>query len=231
MPNPVILAAGATIGASAISANASSKAGDKAANAQIEAADMGVAESRRQFDFINELLSPYVSAGTDALSQQMTLAGMNGEAAQLAAIEQIQGGSEFQSLLDAGESAILANASATGGLRGGNTQRALGELSPEILSSLIDKQYQRLGGFAAQGQNAAAGLGSAAVSTGDRVSTLFGQSGAAAAGAHLASGNAQAQLFGDIGATVGGVAGQFAVPQGTPGGLPEGATLFGEWGF
>jgi hypothetical protein len=153
------------------------------------------------------------------------LAGLSGANAQQQAIQGIQNGPQFAAMTQAGEAGILANASATGGLRGGNVQAALGQFRPQVLSQLIDQQYSRLGGLSAMGQNAAAGVGTAAQNTGQAVSGLMQQQGAARAGGALASGQAWGNALGGIGSMVGR-----QLP--TSGSLiPEDQTLFGQWGF
>src|SRR5205085_676470 len=119
-----------------------------AADASIAAADRGIAENRRQFDTVMTLLSPYMGAGTEALGSYRDLSGAGGPEAQQAAITALQGTPQFGMLTKQGEDAILANASATGGLRGGNTQGALADKRTQILSGLIDQQLGRYGGLA-----------------------------------------------------------------------------------
>jgi len=87
-----------------------------------------------------------------------------------------------------GENALLQNASATGGLRGGNVQSALAQYRPQILSDLINQQYGRLGGLSQMGQAAAGGQAVAGQSMASNVGNLFGQQGAALAGGQLAQG-------------------------------------------
>lgn len=110
--------------------------------------------------------------------------------AQQAAINQIKNGSQFTELSKQGEEAILANAAATGGLRGGDTQGALAQFRPALLQSLIDKQLGWLSGIAGQGASAAAGVGTAAQNTGQQVSSILGDSGSASAMGAIASGRA-----------------------------------------
>ena len=114
------------------------------------------------------------------------------EMAQQRAIAGIEGGAQFQSLLRQGEGAILSNASATGGLRGGNTQSAHAQFRPQLLSQLIEQQYARLGGISSLGQNAAAGVGNAGMQTGGNIAQLLAQQGAAQAGGALGQANAWA---------------------------------------
>ena len=169
-------------------------AAKEASQIQAGAADAGISETRRQFDKVQELLNPYVTAGEGAVGQQEALLGLSGPEAQQTAISAIEGGAQFQTLAKQGEDAILQNAAATGGVRGGNVQGALGELRPTLLNSLIDQQFNRLGTVAQGGQNAAAGVGNAATNTGANIATLLGESGANRAGGALgvAAGNSKA---------------------------------------
>lgn len=199
--------AGASLAGGLISSRAQRSAASSAAGAQMEAAALGVEEQRRQFDTVQELLRPYVEAGTSALGQQLALAGVSGPDAQQAAITAIEQGPQFQSLVEQGEEAILQQAAATGGLRGGNVQGALAQFRPQILSSLIDQQYGRLGGLTATGQASAAGQATAAQAMGTNVANLMQQSGAAQAGSALARGQATANMWGDFTGTVGQIAG------------------------
>jgi len=181
-------------GATLISGMAQADAAESAAAAQTGAAQAGIEEQRRQFDAVQKLLQPYVSAGTPALEAQQAFLGLKGPEAERAAIERIQGGETFKALTQQGEEALLQRASATGGLRGGNIQGALAQFRPQLLSSLIDQQYGRLGGMTALGQQSAAGVGTAGLQTGVNVSKLLGEQGAAQAGAEIAQGKAFAAI-------------------------------------
>lgn len=174
-------------------ANDQGKAAGRAADAQVQAAQLGVDESRRQFDAIQKLLGPFVQAGTGALGGQLDLAGVNGFGAQQSAIAGLQSSPAFTSLLQQGENSILQNSSATGGLRGGNAQAALAQFSPQLLAQTINDQYSRLGGLTSLGQNAAAGVGNAGLQTGSQISQLMQQQGAAQAGGIMAQANIQRQ--------------------------------------
>jgi hypothetical protein len=193
-------------GATLISGMAQADAAESAAAAQTGAAQQGIEEQRRQFDAVQKLLAPYVSAGTPALEAQQAFLGLRGPEAERAAIERIKGGETFQALAGQGEEALLQRASATGGLRGGNIQGALAQFRPALLSSLIDQQYGRLGGMTALGQQSAAGVGAAGQQTGVNVANLLGQQGAAQAGAEIAQGKA----FGAIPSAISGGLGLFS---------------------
>jgi hypothetical protein len=178
-------------------------AASSAAQTQSASAQAGIDEQRRQYDSMRGLMQPFVNAGYTAINSQQDLSGLNGADAQRTAIDGIKGGVQFQSMLNQGENSILANASATGGLRGGNTQGALAQFSPALLSQLIDSQYSKLGGLTSLGQNAAAGIGNAGMQTGNNVANLLGQQGAATAGGQLAQGGVAASGFNTLGKAVG----------------------------
>lgn len=202
----VAIGAAALIGG-AYSANRSAAAARQGMDAQSAAAFAGIDEQRRQFDQIRALLEPYVQGGTRALNQQTDLLGINGADAQQRAIDALKSSPAFTEALKAGENSILSNASATGGLRGGNTAQALAQFSPRLLAETIDQRFAQLGGLVSVGQNAAAGVGNAGMSTGRGIADLLQQAGAAQAGGALAIGRAQAgygsALFQGLGAFAG----------------------------
>jgi hypothetical protein len=169
---------------------AQSEAAGGAAAAQAAASREGIAEQRRQFDMLRELLKPYVEAGTPALQQQQALVGLQGAEAQQAAIAGLEQSPLFQAQVRQGEEALLQRASATGGLRGGNIQAALAQFRPQMLQQEIESQYGKLGGLTSLGQRSAAGVGSAGMESGSRVAGLYGDIGSAEAGAELAKGRA-----------------------------------------
>jgi hypothetical protein len=166
-----------------------------AADTQAAAAQAGIEEERRQFDAMRELLKPYSEAGLPALEAQQAFLGLQGPEAERAAIERISGGETFQALAGQGEEALLQRASATGGLRGGNIQGALAQFRPALLSGLIDKQYERLGGITSLGQRSATGVGAAGMETGTNIANLLSQQGAARAGGQIGEAKAIGQLF------------------------------------
>lgn len=183
---PSAVAAGAA-GLSYLGGQQQGEAAQQAAQTQAGAAQSGIDEQRRQFDAIQQLLTPYVQGGTNAMGAQSDLLGLNGDQAQQQAIAGIQGGAQFQALNKAGGDAILSNAAATGGLRGGNVQGALAQNSQNVLNSLIQQRFSNLGSLSSLGQNAAAGVGNAGQNMANQVSNLLQQQGAAQAGGQLAN--------------------------------------------
>lgn len=191
---------GGITGGSAAAEGASNAAATQAASSQA-----AIDEQKRQFDAVVKLLQPYVTAGTGALGAQQNLLGLGGVESQQQAIDALQNSATFQALSRQGENAILQNASATGGLRGGNTQAALAQFRPALLNQQIQQQLANLGGLTNIGQASAAGQASAGQLAGANVGNLLQQQGAAIAGGQLAKGGVQRQAFSDL-LQVGGAA-------------------------
>lgn len=194
----LVAVAGATVVGGYMASSSASDAASQAAQAQGQASDKSIAESQRQFDAIQKLLAPYTAAGPQALAGQQALLGLSGADAQKEAIAGIAGGPQMEAMTQQGENALLQNASATGGLRGGNLQGALAKFRPQLLSQLIQQQYGNLGGLTSIGQNAAAGVGNAGMQSSAQIQNALQQQGAAQAGSALAQGQAQSNMWGGI---------------------------------
>lgn len=169
--------------------NKQAKAAQQAANTQAGVAQQAIALQRETQAGNVQRQQPFVDAGSAAIAQQMALTGLNGTAAQQGAINGLLTGPEFTTALSQGEEAILQNASATGGLRGGNINNSLSRFRADLLASTIANQYGRLGGLSSLGQNAAAGVGNQGLASTNAISELLQQQGAALAGGQIAMGN------------------------------------------
>lgn len=198
MPDPTggLLTAALVVGTGVAGAASQKSAAKTAANAQTANANLAIDEQRQAREQMRALLQPYVDAGNPALQGILGLTGLAGEGSQQAAYLQQEQSPLFQGIARQGENAILQNASATGGLRGGNTQAALAQFRPALLNQFIEQQYNRMAGIATSGQNAAAGVGTQGMQTANQIGTQFGNIGAAQAGNALARGQANANLFG-----------------------------------
>lgn len=201
MPDPVSgLMAAVSIGGSVIKGKAASKAAD----AQTAAAEMGVAEQRAAREEMRRLLEPYVAAGGPALQAQMAALGLSGAEAQQGYVAGQEQSPIFQALTRQGEESILQNASATGGLRGGNVQGALAQFRPAMLNQFLENQYSKLGAMTQLGQNSAAGVGNAGIGVAGNIGNLLGQAGAAQAGGALAQGKIWGNTVGGLGGVLAG---------------------------
>lgn len=192
MPDPItaVVAGVGSVASSAIGAGAAKKAGQ----AQEQAAMLGVEEQRAAREELAKRLEPYAAAGGPALQAQMAALGLRGPQEQAAFVSQQEQSPIFQALAKQQEEAILQNASATGGLRGGNVQAALAQFRPALLNQFLTQQYERLGGMTTLGQQSAAGVGSAGMTAASNIGELLGQAGAAKAGAALGAGQAWGNL-------------------------------------
>lgn len=201
-----LIGAVATVGGSVLASSSAKSAANKAAAAQTQAAQMGIDEQRRQYDQTRSDLSPWMTQGQAASGAQGTLLGLNGSDQQQAAIDQLKASPLYQSLFGNGRDAILANASATGGLRGGNVQGALFDKGRDTLAQVIQQQVANLGTVSEQGQNAAAQTGQFGANSANAITALMGNQGQANAGAALTSGAANASMIKDITSALGGLA-------------------------
>ena len=139
---------------SVASAITGTRSADKAADAQRYHSEQAIAAQERGYERAADLLEPFRTAGTDALEAQRAFLGLGGMDAYQDQIDLVQSSPAFTEGVRLGEESILQNAAATGGLRGGNTQRALMQFRPQLLAQLLDQQYNRLGGLTRSGQQA-----------------------------------------------------------------------------
>ncbi|WP_286707990.1 hypothetical protein [Psychrobacter sp. UBA2514] len=171
-------------------------AAKSASKAQQQATEKGMEEQRRQFDIMQQLMQPYVDQGAGALQGQNDLLGLNGFDSQQSAITNIENSPFFKSQYQMAENALLQNAAATGGLRGGNTQEALADNRSNMLYNNVQQQLQNLSGVASNGQSAAAGLGGQGLQFGNNIAQGYGDIGQAQAGYQLAKGQINQGLLG-----------------------------------
>lgn len=145
-------------------------------------------------------LTPYTTGAQGALSSAD---------AQQQAITGLQNGPLYQSLYKNGQDTILNNAAATGGLRGGNTQRSLANFGSDTLTQVIQNQLANLGGISSTGQGAAGTLGNLGASSSNNISALLSQNGQAQSGGILANAGIQNNAINGISKSLGGL---FATP-------------------
>ena len=215
------LAAGAiTLGAGVAGSYIAAGAAGDAADQQSASARAAIEEQRRQFDALQKLFKPYITAGESAINAQQGLLGLSGSDEQQKAIIALQNSPQFAALTQQGENAILQNGAATGGLRGGNIQSALAQFRPQVLSNLIQQQFGNLGTLSSLGQNSAAQQGNAGQNVANQISAQYGNIGNAQAQASLAQGRADSSIFSGIqnigGQFTGGAIQNYFKNQGNP---------------
>jgi hypothetical protein len=143
---------------------------------QAQAAQLGflnqaLGQEHQQYDTTRADFAPWRTEGGTALGQQGDLLGLHGNDPQAAAIAQLQGSPLYQSLYRNGLEANLQNASATGGLRGGNEGRSLADFGSDTLAQVIQQQLGNLGSVSGQGLSAA----SQGAQSGDMLSQAIAQ--------------------------------------------------------
>jgi len=138
-----------------------------------------------QFGQTSANLNPFISGGQQAFEQQGDILGLHGAGAQSGILSSLQNSPLFQSLMRNGQDILLNNASATGGLRGGNIQHGLANFSADTLAQVIQQQLSNLGGMSSQGLSAANSLGSFGAQNANSIADLLVGSGKANAGAIL----------------------------------------------
>lgn len=188
-------------------ASQSAKGAQQAANTQAAAADKAIAEARDARLANQQLQSPFVDAGSKAIAQQMSMIGLNGTAQQQDSMNALLAGPEYTTGVRQGEEAILQNAAATGGLRGGNVNNSLANFRADLLANTFNNQFQRVGQISSLGQNAAAGVGNAGIQTGQLIGQQLTQQGAAIAGGQIAKGNLVSNNFNTMAQVAGTIAG------------------------
>lgn len=134
---------------------------DEAGKRAESAALAGVEEQRRQFDLsrqdfqeAQERFQPFEEAGLGALEQQQRLLGLSGVGQQRQAFQEFKESPGQQFLRERGEKSLLRNASAIGGLGGGNVRSALQEQGIGFAQQDFQNQLNRLAGLSGTGQQA-----------------------------------------------------------------------------
>lgn len=227
-----ILGAGAIGGVASIASGAmNASAASSAANAQTQSSQQALQLQAQEFAQVQKNLSPYMTGGANALTSYQNLIGGNGNAAQQSAISGLQTNPLYTSLVGAGDQAVLANASATGGLRSGNTSYNLANFNANALAQTYQSQIGNLGSLTSLGENAAAGAGNAAQSYANSASNILGNIGSAQAGGILGSSGAlTGGINSGLSSILGGIGGNYGYGSGLLGALGGGSSYGNQTG-
>lgn len=199
--------AAAVAGGSIISGVLGGRAAGKAASAQERAAQTAASEQARQFDITQEQLTPFREAGLSALEQQQALLGLGGEEEQQAAFAAFGESPGQKFLRDQQERALVRNASAIGGLGGGNVRSALQAQAFGRSQTDLANQFNRLAGLSEAGRSAATQTGQFGAQAAGNIANLQQAGGAARASGILGR---QQAISGGI-QNLAGAAGQFGL--------------------
>lgn len=151
---------------------------------------------------------PYLNAGTGALSGMSRLLGLSGGPEQQAALAALEDSPGYLSAIRNGEEAVLQNAAATGGIRGGNTQRGLADFRSDTFADTLQRQLANLGGLAGMGMGATGSVAQLGQNKANAVTGLYDAQGDANAYKYLTRGGVNASMWNSAGGFLDKVAGE-----------------------
>jgi len=182
-----------------IGGNAQKKASQKAMQAQVDAANRGIDIQAKQYETTRNDYMPYTQAGVKAIGGYGDLIGSNGADAETKAVADLQNSPFFQQqLADANEN-LMQTASATGGVRGGNTAGAIGQLSPQLLAQYYQQAIGNFGNLAQLGLGATGSVANAGATNANAATALNGQIGGYQAGNFITKGGINAANWANFG--------------------------------
>lgn len=189
----------AVVGNAVIGAGASIYSSNQAASAQKSAANQANQTQQSEFNTVQNQLAPYTSLGNSNVDKlnNMTNTGFNFNP-DMATLQNTPG---YQFNLYQGENAVQNSMAAKGLANSGNALRGSADYASGLAANTFQQQYgnalssyqTNLAGLQTNvniGENAAAGVGNAALSTGNQISANQVGVGNAQAAAYTQQGNA-----------------------------------------
>lgn len=175
------------------------KASRNAEAAQLEYLTKALTEQQRQFDITRADYAPLTALLGPSVKGLGDLIGVNGNDAWEAALTRVQDSPTLARIIEEGTDGILANASATGGLRGGNVQRGLADFRGDAFINELAAEQARLAGLVGLGSGATDAVSSFGARKADNISNIFGQQGQVRAGGILTRGGINNQMWQNAG--------------------------------
>lgn len=166
-----------------------------AARASQRGTDASIAEQRAAREEYQTNIAPYLAQGSGALS---TLARLN--AGDMTAFQQDPG---YQFSLDQALEAVRNRGAAAGNYGGGGTTSDLLRTATGLAQQGYGDFYSRLFNSATLGQNAAAGAGTAGMSTASNIGNLLTANAGAQGDAAINRANAYSNFGGQLGSLLG----------------------------
>ena len=194
------------------------KGATNAAITQNAGIDKAIGVLQGQLDQSRTDFAPYRTGGGAAMVRLTDLIGLNGPEAQATAMQGLRESPLYQSLYRNGEEATLANASATGGLRGGDTQHALYSLGEDTYARTVQDQLDRLAATAGIGIGATNSLSTLGANTAGAIGQGYTAQGDNSAQAILTRAGINAQMWNNAGSFLDKTA-RSAMPGGGGGGM------------
>ena len=181
-----------------------SEASSDASEQQQEAAQAGIESQEDMFNQSLEINRPYREAGYEAVEGLQGLSDPNQRGAML---DDYYNSGEYQALEAQQTEQTLRNAAATGGIRGGNTQAGLANISPQLGQNFLRGQENRLTGLGNWGIGASSQGAQGAQQFGAQQSALLQQMGQAQAQNTLTQGGIQSGFIDDSIGSLAGLSG------------------------
>lgn len=178
------------------------KASQRATDAIVGALNRGIDTQNAFNQQVRQDYLPYTQTGAKAVGRYGDLVGLNGNDAAQVGIDALKNSALYASLFNNGQEALLQNAAATGGLRGGNTQRASLDFGADVLAKVYQDQLANLGNLASLGVGAQGAVTQAGSNTANNVTNLLGEIGGAQANNYLAKGRINAQNWQTAGSAI-----------------------------
>lgn len=182
-----------SIGGALIGSNSASDA----AQAQIQAAQLAIAEQQREYDLTRGDYAPWRTTGGSALDSLARLYGLdtyqNGQVVKGTGktdFSQFQASPDYQFRMSQGIAGVDAGAAARGSLDSGATRKAEINYAGNLASGEFNNYANRLAGIAGVGQTAVAGTAQAGENAANQISQQYTDQGNALASSYLAQGNA-----------------------------------------
>jgi hypothetical protein len=182
-----------------LGASAEKKASRGAQAAEVDALNKAMGIQQANLQQTRGDLAPEFGLGNSAIGAYGDLTGANGNDKWSAALAALKDSPLYQSLFRNGQETLLQNASATGGMRGGNTERGLADFGSDTLSTTLQQRLQELMasiGIGTQAKGVAAGVG---MNTANQSSGFQGKIGDANAQGILTRGGLTAGMFNSAG--------------------------------
>lgn len=169
------------------------QAARRAADAQAQAYQNGINELARQFNFQQQVLTPYSNAGIPPLG---AIANSNDPSTYGGNVQRIlENFGDYGPLVDERQRAASAQLSSAGLTRSGYAAQEAARIPTEIALGIEEMLYNRNRDLVGVGLNAAAGVGDASQQYGSSVANLLGAQGDARAQGLLGGAQARSQGF------------------------------------
>lgn len=178
---PMLIGAGIAAAGSIGGALIGSSAAKKAAKAQTQSAEAGIAEQRRQYDQTRQDFTPYREAGSAAIGSlsDMLKPGYDYTTSP-----------GYQFRMDEGNRAIEGSAAARGLLHSGGAVKDMLRFSQGLAADDFQQSFNRTASVAQGGQQVASTLGGLGANSANGISSLLTQAGNARASGYVGSANA-----------------------------------------